>query len=160
MMTELDPSQSRLLGALTLTVVKHLGESALVVDEDDNLCSDWRMVRLDDVVLFEKPADKQSPKRIDCYHVVERSACGTAFRLDPARLVYSLKWKHNARPPDFELVPVQAEPQLWVNTANLTLLAALRRRAPHAIDWAGTQDVVLVLDAFEAALDSRAAHRH
>jgi hypothetical protein len=33
------------------------------------------------------------------------------------------------------------------------------RRAPHAIDWTGMQDVVL-LDALEAALNSRIAHRH
>jgi hypothetical protein len=47
-----------------------------------------------------------------------------------------------------------------VNTANLTLLGALRRRAPDAIDWAAMGDVVPVLDAFEAAMDSRIARRH
>jgi hypothetical protein len=30
-------------------------------------------------------------------------------------------------------------------------LAALRRWAPEAIDWAGMPDVIPVLDAFEAA---------
>jgi hypothetical protein len=45
--------------------------------------------------------------------------------------------EHNAHPPDFEVVLVQDEPVGWVNTANLTLLGELRRRAPHAIDWAG-----------------------
>jgi hypothetical protein len=54
---------------------------------------------------------------------------------------------------------VQAEPQQWVNTANLTLLSALRRLAPHAIDWTAMGSVVPVLDAFEAAMDSRGAHR-
>jgi hypothetical protein len=34
-LTELDPSQSKLLGALTLTALKHLGEATLVVDEDN-----------------------------------------------------------------------------------------------------------------------------
>lgn len=70
------------LGALTLTALKHLGENALVVDADNNVCPDWQMARLDNIVLFEKPADSQSPKRIDCYYVVERGAGGTAFKLD------------------------------------------------------------------------------
>jgi hypothetical protein len=38
-------------------------------------------------------------------------------------------------PPDFELDLIQDEPPGWVNIANLTLLAELRRRAPAAIDW-------------------------
>jgi hypothetical protein len=36
----------------------------------------------------------------------------------------------------------------------------LRRRAPEAIDWAGMQDVVPLLDAFEAAMESKVARRH
>jgi hypothetical protein len=52
---------------------------------------------------------------------------------------------------------VQDEPAGWVNTANLTLLGELRRRAPHAIDWTRMQDVVPLLDAFEAA---QTAPRH
>jgi hypothetical protein len=47
------------------------------------------MARIGDVVLMEKPADDRSPKRIDCHELVEHSATGAAFRLDPARLVYS-----------------------------------------------------------------------
>jgi hypothetical protein len=118
------------------------------------------MARVGDVVLFQKPADDKLPKRIDVYEVVEHSASGAAFKLDPAQLVYSLRWKHNAHPPDFEMVLVQAEPEAWVNTANLTLLAELRRRAPHAIDWAGMADVVPLLDAFEAAWASQTARHH
>jgi hypothetical protein len=30
---------------------------------------------------------------------------------------------------------VQALPEQWINAANLTLLTALRRSAPQAIDW-------------------------
>jgi hypothetical protein len=45
-------------------------------------------------------------------------------------------------PPDFELVLVQDGPQQWINTANLTLLAELRRRATEAIDWIAMGDVV------------------
>jgi hypothetical protein len=159
-MTDLDPSQSKLLGALTLTALKHLGESTLVVDEDNALLPDWRMARVGDIALLEKPADSRSPKSIDCYQITERSADGAAFKLDPARLVYSLRWKHNAHPPDLELVLLQDEPAGWVNTANLTLLAELRRRVPEAIDWAGMSDVVPLLDAFEAAMESKAARHH
>jgi hypothetical protein len=46
-------------------------------------------------------------------------------------------------------VLIQGSPQQWVNNANPTVLAELRRRAPDEIDW--TRDVVPVLDAFEAA---------
>jgi hypothetical protein len=79
-----------------------------------------------------------------------------------ARLIYSLRWKHNAEPPDFELVLIQDKPQQWVNTAILVLLGALVRRATEAIDWAAltAAGVVAQLDAFEAAQDGRAARRH
>jgi hypothetical protein len=76
---------------LTVTALKHLRESTLVVDKDNNLCPEWRMARIGDVALLEKPADDRLPKRIDCYEVVEHSASGAAFRLDPAPLVYSLE---------------------------------------------------------------------
>jgi hypothetical protein len=84
------------------------------------------------------------------------------FKLDPGRLVYALQWKHNAEPPDYEMVLIQDEPSGWVNTANLTLLGELRRRAPHAIDWAGLSDagIVQMLDDFEAARDSGTTRRH
>jgi hypothetical protein len=156
-----DPAEC-LLGALTITAIKHLGDSAVVVAEDHTLCPEWRMARIGDVVLLEKPADDRLPKRIDCYEVTEHSASGAAFKLDPAQLLFSLRWKHNAEPPDYEMVLVQDGPVGWVNTANLMLLGELRRRAPHAIDWAGLTDagVVQMLDAFEAAQESRSARRH
>jgi len=60
------------------------------------------------------------------------------------------------------LVRIQAEPVGWVNSANLTLLGALRRRAPEAIDWAQltAAGVVAQLDAFEAARASQTAGHH
>jgi hypothetical protein len=50
--------------------------------------------------------------------------------------------------------------QRWLNAASLTLLAALRHRAPEAIDWAGMPDVIPVLDAFEASMESKVSRRH
>jgi hypothetical protein len=154
-----DPAEC-LLGALTPTAVKHLGDSAVVVDENDTLCPEWRIARIGDVVLLEKPPDDRLPKRIDCYEVVEHSASGAAFKLDPGRLVYSLQWKHNAHPPDYEMVLIQDKSPGWVNTANLVLLGELRRRAPHAIDWTAMGNVVPILDEFEAARASQAARHH
>jgi hypothetical protein len=40
------------------------------------------------------------------------SADGAALKLDPARLVYSLRWLHRAEAPDFELVLLR-DPELW-----------------------------------------------
>jgi hypothetical protein len=39
-------------------------------------------------------------------------------------------------------------------------LASCRRRAPEAIDWASMPDVIPVLDAFEAAMESKTARRY
>ena len=55
---------------------------------------------------------------------------------------------------------VQDGPAGWVNTANLTLLAELRRRAPQAIDWTAMGDIVPVLDDFKAHMESKTARRH
>jgi hypothetical protein len=117
------------------------------------------MVRIGEVVLLEKPPDDRLPRRIDCYEVVEHSADGAAFKLDPERLRYSLQWKHNGTPPDFEMVLVQNEPVGWVHTANLTLLGELRRRAPGSVDWERLVGIVQMLDVFEAAQEAP-ARRH
>ncbi len=37
-MTGLDPSHSKLLGALTLTALEHLGGDTLTFDADNSLC--------------------------------------------------------------------------------------------------------------------------
>lgn len=157
---ELDPSQSKLLGALTLTAVEHLGEPTLVVDADGNLCPGWRMARVGDVALLEKPADNKSPKRIDCFWVTEHSASGAAFRLDPAQLVYTLRWMHRAQPPDLDLMLADWVGPLWINAANLTLLGEMRRRAPDAVDWGPllASGVVDTLDAFENWRDGQVKH--
>jgi hypothetical protein len=130
--------------------------------EQDNSVRQVRMARIGDVALLQKPPDDKLPKRIDCYQITEHIADGAAFKLDPGPLVYFLQWKHNAHPPDYEMVLVQTEPQGWVNTANLTLLVELRRRAPHSIDWVGltAAGIVQMLDDFEVTRDSEMTHRH
>jgi hypothetical protein len=75
-------------------------------------------------------------------------------------LVYSLRWLHKAEQPDFELVFVQDGPAVWVNTANLVLLAELRWRAPWAFDWAAMDNITPSIDAFAAAQDGRPVCRH
>ncbi len=138
-MTELDRSQRRLLGSLTLMALKHLAGDTLTFDADKNLCPGWRVVRVGEIAVVEKPADDQVLKCIDCYRVVERSSRGAVFKLDPARLVYSLRWQHKAEPPDSIWELVQDRPPNWVNTANLTLLAAIPPRAPEVHMTAATK---------------------
>lgn len=99
-------------------MLKHLSEDTLVIDEDDTHRTGRRMARVADIALIEKPADHRLLKRIECYQVVEHSAVGAAFRLDPARLVYPPRWQHKFEPTDFDLVLLQDG-----------LLA------PQAIDW-------------------------
>jgi len=104
-----------------------------------------------------------SAKAMNCYSVdVERfdAIDGEKFEIGPQRLVYSLQWQHKAEPPDLHLALVQDLPEQWVSAACLVLLGALRRWAPQAINWAEMQDVLPVLDAFEAAMDSKTARRH
>jgi hypothetical protein len=91
------------------------------------------------IALVDMPGDYSGPRCINCDAVdVERfdGIDGCKFKLDPARLVYSLRWLHKAAPPDYELVLLRDTElwERWVNGANLLLLAELRRRAPHAID--------------------------
>jgi hypothetical protein len=64
---------------------------------------------------------------------------------------------HNGTPPDLHLSLVRDLPEVWINTANLTLLGELRRRATEAIDWTGMPDIVPVLDAFARRLEGLSA---
>jgi len=48
----------------------------------------------------------------------------------------------------------------WFDTVSLTLLGELRRRAPHAIDWAAMGNIVPLIEAFEAVKDGRPVRRH
>ena len=128
-----DPEQGKLLAALALGAVKHLGAATPFVDEDVRM--GWRWARVGDFALLEKPADGQSPKRIDCYHVVEEEDFGDRKRakLDPARVLFTLRYVHNAIPPDFELLLFD-EPRLWLGTVTATLLGELSRCKPHLFE--------------------------
>jgi hypothetical protein len=106
-----------------------------VIDEDNNILTGWRLARVGDLALLEKSSDRQSPKRIDCYHVVEEEDFGGGKRakLDPARVLFSLRHVHNAIPSDFELLLFD-EPRLWLGAVTATLLGELSRRKPHLFD--------------------------
>jgi hypothetical protein len=124
-----------------------------------------RMARINDVVLLNDLADATGPRSINCdsVEVKDVAALGAdwkKFKLDPQSLLDSLRYKHNAEPPDFEMVLIQDERPGWVNTANLVLLGELRRRAPHAIDWGRltAAGIVQMLDPRpRAGIDRRAA---
>jgi hypothetical protein len=66
------------------------------------------MARLGDVALLERPADDRSLKRIDAYQIMEHSADGAAFKLDPARLVteHSTTSDHTVRAFDSDLLEI------------------------------------------------------
>ena len=125
---------TKLLAALALGAMKHLGDASALI-EDDDICMGWRMVRVGNFALLEKPADRSSPKRIDCYYVAEEEDCGNGKRakLDPARVLFSLRYVHNGLPPDFELLLFD-EPQLWLGAVTATLLGELNRCQPHLFD--------------------------
>jgi hypothetical protein len=57
-------------------------------------------------------------------------------------------------------VAEQDLPEQWINAANLTLRAALRRHAPHAINWSGMKDIIPLLDEFESHMATKASRRH
>jgi hypothetical protein len=113
-----------------------------MVDDDDNFRMGWRMARVGDLVLLEKPADDRSPKRIDCYLVeVQNFDAAKALgandakkcKLDPQRILFSLQYQHNAIPPDFYLVLIR-DPRLWFEWVAVRLLGELNRREPHLFD--------------------------
>jgi hypothetical protein len=129
-----DPEQGKVLAALALGAVKHLGGASALI-EDSGVHMGWRTVRVDDFALLEKPSDRQSPKRIDCYHVAEEEDFGDGKRakLDPARVLFSLQYVHNAIPPDFELL-LFGDTREWLDAVATTLAGELSRRQPHLFE--------------------------
>jgi hypothetical protein len=106
-LTELDPAQSKLLGALTINTIEHLGSDTGVIDADGQPRT-WRVVRVGgDIALVDLSADDSGPRCSNCYFVkVEDAAAIGAnakkFKVDPQRLLYSLQWRHNATPPHLQ----------------------------------------------------------
>jgi hypothetical protein len=130
--------QSRLLGGLTIGAMQRLGGDTLMVDTNNQMRK-LRMARELDVVLIDHPADDTEPRSICAYLVDvesldtgQRDVNGVKFRFDPERLLYALRWKHNATPPDIELVLVaERNPPIWYPYMTNLLLGALRRADPH-----------------------------
>jgi predicted phage gp36 major capsid-like protein len=118
---------------MTLGIVKHLGAASALID--DGVHMGWRMVRVGDFALLEKPSDRQSPRRIDCYHVVEQENFGNGKRakLDPACVLFSLRYEHNATPPDSKLLLFD-KPREWLGPVTDQLFSELNRRVPHLLD--------------------------
>lgn len=52
-------------------------------------------------------------------------------KLDPQRILFSLQYRHNAVPSDFNLL-LLGEPQRWFDA--VALLGELNRRDPHLFD--------------------------
>jgi hypothetical protein len=108
--------------------VERFGGAALLVDAENRL-RELRMVRVNDIVLVDQPADHTGPRCINCYLVEgERT-----FKFDPTRLLYSLQWLHKATPPDFHLQLLR-DPREWFDAVSLTLLAELSRHDPQLRD--------------------------
>jgi hypothetical protein len=134
-MTELDLSQSKLVGALTIAVVQRLGDDTMMVEEDNGVC-EMRMARVDDIVLLDRPADQTGPRRINVYRVdVQDFAAVNSkkFKTEPQRLLYSLQWQHNGTPPGLHLQLVR-DPRLWFESVGAALLGALTRHDPQLCD--------------------------
>ena len=95
------------------------------------------MAGIGDVVLLDQPADATGPRSINCYLVKTldfTAAAGGAdakrLKVGPDRLLYSLRWKHNA---DLHLQLVK-EPDLWFEPVANLLLEALAEHDPGLRD--------------------------
>ena len=131
-MTELDISESKLLGGLTIAVAQRLGGDTMTVEEDNGVRT-LRMARVDDIVLLDYPADVTGPRSINVYRVDLQdfaAVSGRKFKIDPRRLLYSLQWQHNGKPPDLHLQLVR-DPATWFDIVGTRLLGALNRHDPQ-----------------------------
>ena len=104
--------RSQLLRGSALGTMQHLGTETMVLDEDNNLRTGYRMARYGRFALLEKPTDDTSPQCIDCYLVEvqefvtppDSNGQGVKFKLDPARALFL------------------HDPQEWFATVGRTLL--------------------------------------
>jgi hypothetical protein len=131
--------QSRLLSMLTITAAQRLRAETFLIEEDGNV-RQVRMAQVGDAVLLDYPADATGPRSINCYLVkmldFTAAASGGAdakrFKVGPDRLLYSLRWKHNA-PADLRL-RLAKEPDLWFEPVANLLLEALAQHDPGLRD--------------------------
>jgi hypothetical protein len=136
--------QSRLLGVLTITAAQRFGVETFLIEEGGGVRR-MRLACVGDVVLLDYPADATGPRSINCYLVktLEFTAAPSGdadakrFKVGSDRLLYSLRWKHNA-PADLHLVK---EPDLWFEPVANVLLEALAQHDP------GLRDRLLAADA-------------
>jgi len=92
-------------------------------------------------VLIDHPADATGSRSISCYlvEVLDFSAAASGgadakrFKIDPERLLYSLLWKHNGKPPDLHLQLVR-DPTLWFDFVANALLGELSKHDPGLRD--------------------------
>lgn len=90
-MTELDHSQSKLLGALTIAAAQRLGGDTMLLKEANGM-RELTMARVD----VNHPADATGPRSINVYHVDLQDFAdisGVKLKLDPQCLLYSLQWR-------------------------------------------------------------------
>ena len=128
--------QSRLLGVLTITAAQRLRAETLLMEEDGGV-RQVRMARVGDVVLLDHSTDATGPRSINCYlvKVLDFTAAASSgadakrFKFGPDRLLYSLRWKHNATPADLHLQLVK-DPDLWFEPVANLLLEAVAQHDP------------------------------
>jgi hypothetical protein len=133
--------QSRLLGLLTITAAQRLRAETFLIEEDGGV-RQVRMARVGDLVLLDHPANATGPRSINCYLVktldfTAAAASGGAdtkrFKIDPDRLLYSLRWRRDAAPADLRL-RLAKDPDLWLECIVNLLLEALARHDPGLRD--------------------------
>jgi hypothetical protein len=123
-----------LLGGLTIAVAQRLGGDTMM--EEDNGVHRLRMARVDEIVLLDHPADVTGPRSINVYLVdlLDFAAVdGNKFKIDPQRLLYSLRWQRNGTPPDLHL-QLARDPATWFDVVGTRLLGALTRHDPQLCD--------------------------
>ena len=132
--------QSRLLSMLTIKAAQRFGAETFLIEEDGGV-RQMRMACVGDVLLLDHRADATGPRLINCYLVkmldftaaASSGADAKRLKVGPDRLLYSLRWKHNATPADLHLQLVK-EPDLWFEPVANLLLEALAQHDPGLRD--------------------------
>ena len=99
-----------ILGILTITAAERLRFETFLIKKGGGF-HEMRLARVGDIVLLDHPADATGPRSINVYlvktlHFTAAAAGGAdvmRFKIDPQRLLYSLRWKHNGTTVPFRL---------------------------------------------------------